>query len=113
MTRSFYTDTVTRRRAPLADDGHGNEAPDWDGEIGTATITGCRVQPIDAEEVMANRFESHTTHRLLAPLGSDVTFLDEIVYSGVTYEVTGNPRSHRSPSGVAAHDEIGLKRVTG
>lgn len=111
--RSFYTDTVTRRRAPLADDGHGNTAPNWAGTIVDVSIEDCRVQPLSAEEVTENRFESNVTKRLLAPLGSDVTMLDRIVFAGLTYEVVGDPESQRSPSGAAEHDEILLRRVTG
>lgn len=112
MTRSFYTDTVTRQRAvPTADD-RNNEELNWTTPA-TVSITGCRVQPLSSLEVMDNRYESDVTFRLLAPLGSDVTFLDRIVYGSTTYEVAGAPLSHRSPSGAAQHDEIPLRLVTG
>lgn len=111
--RSFYTDTVTRMRAPDAVDGHGNTAPDWSGVVESVSIGFCRVQPVTAEENMLNRYESVLDARLLAPLGSDVTYLDRIVADGVLFEVVGPSRSFRSPSGAAEHDEILLRRVTG
>lgn len=111
MVRSFYTDDVTRVRAPLADDGHGNDAPDWDNAA-TSTLSGCRFQPISVDEALEHRFEAHIEARLLGPSGMDVTFLDRITYGGVTYEVVGPPMSNRSPTGAAAHTELLLRRVS-
>ena len=114
MSRSFYTETWTRRRAPTADDGHGNTAPNWAGTLVTATISNCRLQPLSAEELMENRFESDVRFRLLAPYGSSVTFLDRMVSPGGTvYEVAAAPLSYNSPAGTAQHDEIMLRLVTG
>lgn len=114
MVRSFYNETWTRQRAPLADDGHGNSAPNWAGVLVTASITGCRLQPITADELMENRFESDVKFRLLAPYGSAVTHLDRMLSpSSVVYEVAGTPLSYNSPSGAAQHDEIMLRRVSG
>lgn len=112
MTRSFYTDSVTRQRAAVTTDARNNDELDWTSPT-TLSITGCRVQPISSTEVMENRYESDVHFRLLAPLGSDVTFLDRIVYGSTTYEVAGAPESHRSPTGAASHDEIPLRLVTG
>jgi hypothetical protein len=113
MVRSFYNQSVTRSRAQTADDGHGNAAPDWTLTPSTTTITGCRLQPLSADEIMENRFESDVRFRLLAPYGSDVTFLDRVTVAATVYEVAGAPLSHNSPSGAAQHDEILLRRVTG
>lgn len=114
MSRSFYTEVWTRQRAPLADDGRGNSAPNWSGTLVTATITGCRLQPISSDELMENRFESDVGFRLLAPYGSAVTYLDRMVSpDSVTYEVASQPLSYNSPYGSAQHDEIMLRLVTG
>lgn len=114
MVRSFYTEVWTRRRAPLAADGHGNTAPNWAGTLLEATITGCRLQPISSEERMDNRFMSDVRWRLLAPYGSDVTFLDRMVSpTSVVYEVAEPPLSYDSPAGSARHDEIMLRIVSG
>lgn len=112
MVRSFYNQTVTRLRASLAADGHGNMAPDWTSPA-SVSITGCRLQPLSSEEIMENRFESDVRFRLLAPYGSDVTFLDRVTVGSTTYEVAGAPLSHNSPSGAAQHDEILLRLVSG
>jgi len=114
MVRSFYTETWTRQRAPLATDAHNNSAPNWSGTLVTATITGCRLQPISADEVMENRYESDVRWRLLAPYGSSVTYLDRMLSpTSVVYEVAGDPLPYNSPTGAAQHDEIMLRRVTG
>lgn len=113
MVRSFYDETWTRQRAPLADDGHGNTAPDWGGVLSTASIVGCRLQPLESDELMENRFQSDVRNRLLAPYGSDVTYLDRMVSpASVVWEVAEPPQSFDSPTGVAQHDEIMLRRVT-
>lgn len=113
MVRSFYDETWTRQRAPLADDGHGNSAPNWAGTLSTSSIVGCRLQPLEADELMENRFESDVHNRLLAPYQSDVTYLDRMVSpTSVVWEVAEPPQSFNSPTGVARHDEIMLRRVT-
>lgn len=113
MSRSFYTETWTRLRAVLATDAHGNKSPDW-SDPDEATISGCRLQPVSAEELMENRFESDVRYRLLAPFGSDVTYMDRLVGpDSLTYEVAADPLKHQSPLGAARHDEIMLRRVTG
>jgi hypothetical protein len=112
LVRSFYDETWTRQRAPLADDGHGNTAPNWAGTLSTATVTGCRLQPISADELMENRFESDVRNRLLAPYGSSVTYLDRMLSpTSAVWEVV-EVQSFNSPTGVAQHDEILLRKVT-
>jgi len=114
MVRSFYTDTVTRLRATVVTDDRNNSAPDWSVAVASSlVITGCRVQPVSSEEFMENRSGSRVDYRLLTPPGSDITFLDRVTFSGLTFEVVGDPRAHRSPSGVASHDEVLLRRMTG
>lgn len=113
MTRSFYTDTVVRQRATTEDDGHGNLEPVWTSPA-TSSITGCRVQPLSSEEVLEHRtLGSEVTFRLLAPRDADVLPGDRVVFDAVTYEVEGAARRHRSPSGVANHAEILLRRFDG
>lgn len=112
MTRSFYTDTVVRQRATTVDDGHGNLVEDWTAP-NELSIPGCRVQPLSSEEILLHREAGlEVTRRLLAPFGSDVLASDRVVF-GDTYEVGGEPSGFRSPSGVAAHDEILLRRFDG
>ena len=110
--RSFYTDTVTRQRAALVDDGYGNQTADWTNPDELA-IAGCRVQPLSSEEVLEHRQAGlEVTKRLLAPYGADILPTDRIV-SGETYEVEGEPANHRSPRGTANHAEILLRRFDG
>lgn len=111
MTRSFYTDTVTRLRAGTVTD-HGDEYPDWSSPS-SLTITGCRVQPLSSDEVQEDRDGVEIRHRLLGPSGIDVLPDDRIVYGSDTFEVWGAILSHRSPTGVAAHSEALLRRFDG
>lgn len=112
MTRSFYTDVVTRQRASTVDDGHGNLVEDWTSPA-ELSIPGCRVQPLSSEEILLHRQSGvEVTRRLLAPLGSDILPTDRVVF-GATFEVAGSPNGFRSPSGVAAHDEILLRGFDG
>jgi len=110
--RTFYTDTVTRQRASLVDDGYGNLTPSWVAPA-TSSIAGCRWQPVSSEEVLGNRDGSEIVARLLAPSDADIASRDRVVFGGVTFEVDGEPLRHRSPSGVAAHAEVLLRRFDG
>lgn len=112
MTRSFYQDTVSRQRATLEDDGYGNLTENWTTPDVLA-ITGCRVQPLSSKEVLEYRQAGlEVTKRLLAPLGADIRHMDRIVF-GETYTVANDPAGYRSPSGVAAHAEVLLRRFDG
>jgi len=110
--RSFYTDTVTRLRAPLLDDGYGNKYRDWPNAASVA-VTSCRWQPLSSDEVLASRNGVELVARLLAPRDADIVPDDRVTFGGVTFEVDGEPLRHRSPSGVAAHAEVLLRRFDG
>ena len=113
MTRSFYDDTVVRQRATTTDDGHGNLVGDWTTP-NELSIAGCRVQPLSSQEVLEHREAgSEVEKRLLMPPSSDLLTTDRVVFDSVTYEVEGAPLRHRSPTGVAAHDEALLRRFDG
>jgi hypothetical protein len=112
VSRTFYTETVTRQRATTTTNARNDSELTWTNPS-TLEITGCRLQPLSSDEVIENRWESDVRFRLLAPSGSDISYLDRIVANAVTYEVWGAPLTHKSPTGVAAHDEILLRRVTG
>lgn len=113
MTRTFYTDIIVRQRATTVDDGHGNLEPVWTSPS-ELSITGCRVQPLSSQEILEHRTAgSQVTFRLLAPRTADVLPEDRVVFESVTYEVDGAARRHRSPTGVANHAEILLRRFDG
>jgi hypothetical protein len=96
MTRSWYDDTIVRKRAVRKLSSSGDENLDWTNPL-SLTITGCRLQALSAEELVTQRQGSKTTHRFLMPYGSDVKQFDRIIFDGVSYDVYIPPEANRSP----------------
>lgn len=112
MLPSFATQTVTRLRAPLVDDGHNNAVPNWSAATSTP-ITGCSVQPGSTDEVLENRDTTLIQWTVYAPSTADVLSSDRISYLGVEYEIDGQPAAWPSPSGALDHKVLLLKRWNG
>jgi head-tail adaptor len=111
VTRSFYNDTIIRRRAAFTIDAYGNEVK------GTATdlaISGCRVQPTETNEMTsADRDMVQTQLQVFCPSGADVIATDQIVWQNVVYEVVGDLQEYRSPTGVANHSRFRMVKLNG
>lgn len=112
MTRSFYTDTITRVRAGITASTHGGTREDWAAAT-RRPIPGCRVQALTATE---REGRSGVTHRLLGPLRIDLSAADRVEYTdprGTTrvYQVVGEPLWHRGPTGAVSHTETELLAV--
>jgi hypothetical protein len=84
-------DTVTVKRAPLAEDSFGNENRDWTSATSTA-VGGCSVQPLPANEVIVGRDTVVSRWTLFAPVATDLEATDRVVWEGDTYEVDGEPQ---------------------
>ena len=112
MVRSFYSQSGVRQRATTSVNARNDTTLSWTAPS-ESTITGVRLQPMKVEEFRPGRTGEIVTHRLLAPLGSDILRADRWVQSGVTYEVDGDGLDQTSPTGVAQHMEIHLRRVVG
>lgn len=91
-------------------DGFGSE----ETSVESVTIDGCAVsqgngfENTDATDQVEGDIIFHV------PYGTGVSYLDQIVYNGVTYEVTGIPKSWKSPfTGTLSMDEITAKVVEG
>lgn len=113
MLPSWANDTITRRRAPLVDDGHGNQVPDWDAPTADAVIRGCSVQPGATDETLGGRDTTQVDYTVYAPAGVDVKATDGIEYGGDLYEVNGAVRRWSSPTGALAHSMFELRRWEG
>lgn len=115
MTRTFYTDTVTRLRPQTSTDAHNPTAvfPDWTKTPASTTLAGVRFQLVGSEEEINLRFGVRVDARLFAPENTDIDPQDRITYGGVTYEVVGEPIVHRGPTGAAAHSETRLRVFRG
>lgn len=112
MSISYHRDTVTVLRAPLVDDGYGNQVPDW-SEPTRTDVPGCRLQPERAAEYVLDREAVTTRWRLFAPEGTDLRATDRVEYAGVVYQVDGEPERWPSPTGRLAHVEALLRRTEG
>jgi hypothetical protein len=111
MTRSFYNDTIIRRRAAFVIDQFGNEVK---GASADLIISGCRVQPVDTNEMVSDdRDMVKTQLQVFCPSGADVIATDQVVWQGVVFEVVGDLQEYRSPSGVANHSRFRMVRVNG
>lgn len=115
MTRSFYTDTVTRLRPQTSTDVHNPTVafPDWTKTPSSTPISGVRFQMVGSDEEINLRFGVRVDARLLASATVDIDPQDRITYAGVTYEVIGEPMVHRGPTGAAAHTETRLRVFRG
>lgn len=109
---SFLTDTVTRIRASLADDGYGNEVRDWPNAVET-DLYGYRVQPERGSEYTIDREAITTRWRLFGPAGDDIQDTDRLRHRGVVYDIEGSVEDWPSPTGALAHIEARLIRVEG
>lgn len=57
--------------------------------FGTAGTFACRVDPLGGEEdLIANRLDERTTHRITVPPASSIEAKDRFKVSDVTYEIT-------------------------
>lgn len=109
--RSWHRDTIIVLRAGTPrKNAHGNPVPTATVEH---TLSGVRVIPVSTSETEG---VADITHRLLAPLRSDVTHADRVRWTdarGVqrTFEVVGEPLAYTGISGALAHIEASLKAV--
>lgn len=72
----------------------------WPATVGAESVQG---QDVITDTLVA-----------FAPVGTDVTAIDHIVWNGGTYDVQGSPWQWQSPfTGDAVGVQVDLKRVTG
>lgn len=116
---SFKNQTVERLRATWVDD-RGDKVQDW-ANPNSLTIEGCRVQPMQADEVFFTGSNEGGTPRdavvtrwkLLGPKDADIAEHDRIVHAGKTYEVEGSVLRQPSPTGALDHTVAYLEWVDG
>jgi hypothetical protein len=103
---------ITRKRYPLADDGHGSQAIDRSANPAVLVIPGCDVQPGATQEDLQNRDGTLVQWTVYAPGHPDVRSTDAVVWQGVEYAVEGEPA--RWPGSPAVkHTVIMLKTWEG
>jgi hypothetical protein len=106
---SYHDETVEVLTSVAGTDRYGNKASAW-ANPGVVTVTGCRLLPIPGPEVL-----DRLTRRwiLFAPPGTALVAANRVRWHGVLYNVSGDVRRWRSPSGRLAHIEADLERVEG
>lgn len=111
MLPSFATATIVRQRATLADDGHGNQVPDWTSPA-ELPIAGCSVQPGATVEDRQNRDSVLIAFTVYVPAGSDVLATDRIRIGSAVFEIDGEPE--RWETGLSVdHVKLFLRRWEG
>ncbi|MBQ9703914.1 MAG: hypothetical protein IJV68_05155 [Clostridia bacterium] len=113
MVATFANDTVTRIRPGIKTE-RGSETPDWDNPESEIEINQCSIQPASTSLSLDGRvlavMDGLTVY---VPYGSDVKAGDHIVADGETYEINGEPRAWKSPTGNRSNIQLNLVRWTG
>lgn len=109
-----YGETVTVVRAGLADDGYGNQVPDWSNPTRTP-YDGCAVgQGSRGSEVTDDRNAVVSDLVVFMPSGADVMATDRLEVRGRAYEVVGEPFDWVNPfTGTAFGVVVYCNRVEG
>ncbi len=103
---------ITVVRAPLVDDGRGNQARDWDHATET-TIPGWSVDAGSTVEDEVNRDASAVEYTIRGPLTADVAATDRVRLLGSLYLVTGGVLRQPGPSPLTSHMILRLTRWEG
>ena len=112
MTRSFYNKPVSRVRAPLVDDGHGNTDYDWANAV-TSSVGGWGVSAGGTVEDLNRRDGVQIAYTIRGAYDADVEASDRLILFGVEYEIDGGVMRQPSPTGLTSHTIIKLKRWAG
>jgi hypothetical protein len=103
------TVTVVRRTVSGRDE-YGNDTY----SSATEDISPCVIQPGSSSEVVQFTDQLSTDIVVYFPYGTDVEYVDALIYNGIQYEVQGQPQSWLSPfSGNTAPVEVRASKVTG
>lgn len=105
---SYHDETVEVLTAIAGTDRYG-KASGWSNPS-VVVVTGCRLLPIPGPEVL-DRLSRRWV--LFAPLETALVSANRIRWHGQVYNVVGDVRRWRSPSGRLAHLEADLERVEG
>lgn len=112
----FFAQSITRRRAPVTTDAHGNDVHDWDAAADTV-IDGVNVQPHSQQETdTAVRDAVVTTWRVQSAPGTDLDVVasDRILWGGIECKVVGEVARWSHPiHGAVHHVEFTIERIEG
>lgn len=103
---------LTVRRAPLIDDGRGNEVRDWQSAADHAS-PGWAIDAGDTTEDTDHRDGSSVSYTCRGPILADVLGSDRVVLFGDEFEVFGNVVKQPGATPVTSHCIIRLTRWEG
>lgn len=93
----FFVHPVTIVEPGITIDRYGDDRPDWD--MAFETDTQAWVYDLTNLEVLGDRDTNVLTKKLRLPASSPITAASRLIIDGNTYEVDGEPRIARTPSG--------------
>ena len=112
---SWANDTVVRIRPGKTGtiERRGSTVPDWT-KATELEITGCSVQPATTTLSQDGRILGITdVMTCFFPPDSDVAAGDKIRWNGSDYQLIGEPRDWRSPTGIVSSLQAQLERWSG
>lgn len=104
--------TIVVLRAPLIDEGHGNEDFDWASASETES-PGWAIDAGETAEDTAHRDGAAVEYTLRGPFAAGVLATDRVRLFGETYLIDGGIRRQPGPSAMTSHTIIRLTRWEG
>jgi hypothetical protein len=112
MLPTWAKESIIRLR-PGSKVSRGSTVPDWDNPA-RLTIDGCSVQPATTSLSRDGRVLGVSEGlTIYLPPGADVKAGDRIVANGEVYEMTGDPKTWRSATGLVSNTQISVERWRG
>lgn len=107
------TDTIDILAGSPIDDYGDTGAVSWDSPTVVATISGCSVQPLPANEYLLDRDAVVSRWQAWTPIAA-VSSLNRVRHKGVIYEIDGSVQRWDDPTGLGLdHLTFFLRRVDG
>jgi hypothetical protein len=102
--------TLVKRVLTDTQDAYGNDVYTEQN----IQVANCVFQPGGSSENLVFADQTNTNDSVFLPFGTDVTYLDAIIYHGVKYEVTGVPNQWTSPfSGRVSPIRVEVNKISG
>jgi hypothetical protein len=114
MTSPYFpfsvTMTLVKRVLTGTQDAYGNDVYTEKN----IQVSNCVFQPGGSSENTSFADQSNTSDTIYVPYGTDVTYLDAIIYNGIKFEITGVPNQWVSPfSGRVSPIRVEVSKIEG
>jgi hypothetical protein len=111
---SWADDTVTRIR-PGTIERRGSIEPDWSPDkVSELVISGCSVQPATTSLTQDGRVLGISEGlTCFFPPDADVAAGDKIRHEGKDYQIIGEPKTWKSPTGLVSSIQASIERWSG